>query len=64
MTTAQKISKLEQEVRELRELFSALVPLDTEGEYKASFVRTLDKTVAEKPVGTYEGRGSLLKLVA
>ena len=63
MTTAQKISKLENEVRELRELFSTLVPLDTEGEYKESFVRDMKKVSTEKPAGKYEGAGGLLKLV-
>jgi len=62
MTTAQKISKLESEVRELRQLFSALVPSDTEGQYKDSFVKQIKKTRAEKTVATYTGKGSLLKL--
>ena len=61
MTTAQKISKLESEVRELRQLFSALVPIDTEGKYKNSFVKELKKNRSEKSVATYSGKGSLLK---
>jgi hypothetical protein len=62
MTTAQKISKLESEVRELRQLFSALVPADTEGKYKDSFVKQVKKTRTEKSVATYAGKGSLLNL--
>jgi hypothetical protein len=45
MITAQKISKLESEVCELRQLFSALVPADTEGKYKDSFVKQVKKHV-------------------
>lgn len=62
MNTVQKIQKLEKEVQLLHDLFSALVPLDREGEYKDSFVKEMKKMMKEKPVGTYEGKGSLLRL--
>lgn len=62
MTTAQKISKLESEVRELRQLFSTLVPVDTEGIYKDTFVKNTKKARLEKAVASYSGKGSLMKL--
>ncbi|MBP6881382.1 MAG: hypothetical protein KBC35_02045 [Candidatus Pacebacteria bacterium] len=62
MNTAQKIQKLEKEMQGLHDLFSALVPLDKEGEYKDSFVKEMSKLAKEKPEGTYDGKGSLLRL--
>ena len=64
MTTLEKIKKLEREVTELRSLFSNLVPLDKEGEYKQDFLRGLKKVMSKKViVGTYLKRGDLLKLL-
>jgi len=62
MTTTERIKKLEKEVTELKSLFSALVPLDKEGEYKSTFIRHMVKVTSEKPVGRYEGAQSLLKI--
>ncbi len=64
MTTAQKLSQLETEVRELRQLFSALVPLDFEGNYKDSFIKQIKKTRVEKHSAVYTGKGSLLKQIS
>jgi hypothetical protein len=59
MTTAQKISKLESEVQELKTLVSALVPYDADGSYTTAFERSLTQAASEKAVGTYAGRGSI-----
>ena len=64
MTTVEKLSQLETEVRELRQLFSALVPLDLEGNLKDSFVKQIKKTRTEKHIAVYTGKGSLLKLIS
>ena len=62
MTTAQKLQKLEREVAELRQLFGALVPLDREGEYRASFVANMQRLATEKPAGRFSQKGDLLAL--
>jgi hypothetical protein len=64
MTTAEKIAQLEKEVHELKVLFSALVPLDNEGEYKERFLRDMATLADQKPAGKFEGKGSLVKLVS
>jgi hypothetical protein len=64
MTTVEKIKKLEREVTELKSLFSSLVPLDKEGEYRPGFVRKLQKTLSKKVIaGTYSKKGDLLRLL-
>lgn len=63
MTTLQKIEKLEKEVTNLKSLFSAIVPLDKDGAYKDTFVRKMRRLVLDKPVGTFEKKGDLLKLI-
>lgn len=64
MTTVQKIKKLEKEMAELRSLFSALVPFDTEGEYKDSFITQMKNASSQKATGSYSRAGSLLSLVS
>ena len=63
MTTADRIKLLEKEVTVLKSLFSALVPLDKEGVYKESFLKKTKSAAAEKAIGEYAGKGSLLDLV-
>lgn len=62
MTTAQKLQRLEEEVAHLKDLFSALVPLDAEGVYTDAFVRDMRRAANEKATGEYSGKGSLLHL--
>jgi len=62
MTTTEKILKLEDEVVALKKLVSNLVPFDNEGEYKKSFIASIQKAKKEKVVMTFQGKGSLLGL--
>ena len=62
MTTTEKILKLEDEVAALKKLVSNLVPFDNEGEYKKSFIASIQKAKKEKVVMTFQGKGSLLGL--
>ena len=60
MTTAERILQLEIQVKELHQLVSLLIPIDTEGKYKDIFVKDIKKKRAEKSFSSYSGSGSLL----
>lgn len=51
MTTSERISKLEKEVRELKALFSSLVPHDDEGEYSEEFIQSIKEAKADVAAG-------------
>ena len=58
-----KIEKLEREVRQLRSFVIGQIGRDPEGEYRPEFVTRILKIAKSKPVYTYTGRGSFLKLL-
>jgi len=67
MTTLEKtrrtISKLENEVKQLRSFVIGMAGKDPEGEYRAEFVKRVKKAALEKPTFTYTSPGSFLKLI-
>jgi hypothetical protein len=56
MTTVEKqqLDILRQEVALLKSRIDALVPIDSEGEYKASYLKRLDRARTSKPRYTFK----------
>jgi len=63
MTTkeAQKLNKLEREVKVLKSFMLNLVPYDNEGKYKDSFLKQIGIASKSVDVFEYNGKDSLLK---
>ena len=58
------IQKLSHEISTLRSfVIESVRNEDDEGEYKASFIKSVAKTLKERPTLSYSGKGSLLRQI-